>query len=42
MNLYRWNGLRAWFEDVGVLYAGVIALVAAGFLAVWVIDRLNG
>ena len=38
MNLYRRNNLRTWFEDVGVLYVGVIALVAVGFLAVWVVD----
>ena len=42
MNLYRRNDLRTWLEDVGVLYAGVVALVAVVFLAVWVVDHLNG
>lgn len=36
MNLYRRNDLRTSFEDVGVLYFGVV-----GFFTVWVLDGLS-
>ncbi len=41
MNLYRRDDLRTWFEEVGVLYVGVVALVVVGFLTVWVLDSVT-
>jgi len=41
MNLYRRTDLRTRFEDVGVLYVGVVVLVAVSFFTVWVLDGLS-
>ena len=41
MNLYRRDDLRTWFEDVGVLYVVVVALVVVSFLTGWVLDGVT-